>query len=63
MVLEKKILKFRQCIFTKPRLFFLKKDLAIHLNKIEFPYTRMLCAELGLNSHSGSGKEEEKANR
>ena len=37
VVLEKKIIKFRQCIFTNSLLSLLEKGGALHLNKLESP--------------------------
>ena len=59
-VLEKKIFKFRQCIFG----FFCnylpwEKGGALHLNKLESLHPRILCAKLGRNWPSGSGEVDE----
>ena len=40
----------------------LEKDMALHLNKFEFPQPRMLCANFGWNWSSGSGEEDESVN-
>ena len=59
-VLEKKIFKFRQCIFA----FFCnylpwEKGGALHLNKLKSLHPRILCAKFGWKSPSGSGEEDE----
>ena len=37
----------------------LENGVALHLNKVEFPLPRMLCAKIGWNWPSGSAEEDE----
>ena len=61
MVLEKKILKFCQCIFLISLLSPLKKSVALHLNKLEYLLHPKRCfAKFGLNWLSGLQKIKSK---
>ena len=45
---------FRDLIIRFPR----KKTVVLHLNKVEFPFSRMLCAKFGWNWLVGSREED-----
>ena len=59
MVLDKKIFKFRQCIFAISLLSPLEKGRALHLNKHESPSPKDDCAKFGWKWLNGSGEEDE----
>jgi hypothetical protein len=56
LVLEKKIFLNFQCIFT---LLPLEKGNPLHMNNLQSPPPRMICAKSGKNWPRGSGEEIE----
>jgi hypothetical protein len=60
LVLEKKFFKTKFSVFLLFCFYFsLGRDVALHLNNLESPAPRMLCAKSGYNWPSGSEEKVE----